>query len=161
MYDIVLRKKASIERCIEQIHHYYHLETGNLFLEDYLKQDGIALNLQRLCDLSIDLANMTIKFRKLGLPSASRESFLLLETAKIIDRDLCKALMALVGYRNKLVHDYQKIKPEDLELFVTDDSLSQIVKFTNVIVKVFSPPNHHPHENQDQMDSGFRRNDSK
>jgi len=78
MNDIVLNKKESIERCVRQIRLYYLAPAETAFEEDYLKQDAIAINLQRACEQAIDLANYTIKKKKLGLPKESKESFRLL-----------------------------------------------------------------------------------
>lgn len=86
MSDIVWNKKASIERCIRQIRTYYALPADVPFAENYLKQDAIAINMQRACEQAIDLANYTIKSRKLGLPRESRESFRLLADGNITPR---------------------------------------------------------------------------
>ena len=67
MNDIILNKKENIERCVKQIYRYYDLTSEKSFEEDYLKQDAIALNLQRACEQAIHLANYVIKTKKLGL----------------------------------------------------------------------------------------------
>ena len=109
MNDIILNKKVSIERCIQQIENYYHMETGIPFAEDNLRQDAVAMNLQRSAELTIDIANHLIKLRKLGLPRDSRESFSLLEQAGLIDTEMMKKLQGMVGFLNILVHEYQKM----------------------------------------------------
>jgi uncharacterized protein YutE (UPF0331/DUF86 family) len=68
MNDVVLNKKENIERSIKRARNYYQNSAEVPFEEDYLKQDAIALNLQRACEQCIDLANHTIRLRKLGLP---------------------------------------------------------------------------------------------
>jgi hypothetical protein len=45
--DIVLNKKESVERCVRQIRLYYAKPSDLPFEEDFLKQDAIAINLQR------------------------------------------------------------------------------------------------------------------
>ena len=57
MNEIVLNKKISIERCVQQIQVYYALDNGQPFATDYLKQDAIGMNLQRACELSLDIEN--------------------------------------------------------------------------------------------------------
>lgn len=136
MNDIVLNKKESIERCIKQIGIYYALPSDMPFEKDYLKQDAIAANLQRACEQCIDLANYTIKIRKLGLPKETRESFRLLAQNGIIPRDLAVNLENMVGFRNTLVHQYQRL---DIQLMidVIENHLDDLVDFTNFIVKEF------------------------
>jgi uncharacterized protein YutE (UPF0331/DUF86 family) len=133
MNDIVLNKKESIERCIRQIRAYYATPSSLDFEEDYMKQDSIAINLQRACEQCIDLANHTIKARKLGLPKDSRESFRLLAAARIIPAELAKHLEGMVGFRNILVHEYQRM---DIGLMVEviESHLDDLVLFTNHII---------------------------
>lgn len=109
MNDVILNKKVSIERCLQQIDRYYHMETGLPFADDRLRQDAVAMNLQRVAELTIDIANHLIKLRKLGLPRDSRESFSLLEQAGLIDTEMMQKLQGMVGFRNILVHEYQKM----------------------------------------------------
>ena len=141
MDDVVLNKKESIERCIKQIRVYYALPADVPFEKDYLKQDAIAANLQRACEQCIDLANHTIRARKLGLPKESRESFRLLAQNGIIPRGLGKNLEHMVGFRNTLVHEYRNL---DMRLLidVIENHLDDLADFTNFIVKelIGGPP---------------------
>ncbi|MCD6344549.1 MAG: DUF86 domain-containing protein [Anaerolineae bacterium] len=136
MNDIVLNKKESIERCIKQIRVYYASPSDIPFEENYMKQDAIAANMQRACEQCIDLANHTIRKKKLGLPKESRESFRLLTRNGIIPRDLAANLENMVGFRNTLVHQYQDL---DIQLMVDviENHLDDLVDFTNSIVREF------------------------
>ena len=137
MNDIVLNKKESIERCIKQIRVYYALQSEVAFEEDHMKQDAIAVNLQRACEQAIDMANHTIKVRKLGLPKESKESFRLLAQNSIIPDGLADKLEKMIGFRNTLVHEYQKL---DIKLMidVIENHLDDLLNFTNYIVKEFT-----------------------
>ncbi len=137
MNDIVLNKKESIERCIKQIETFYALPRERPFEEDRLIQDAIAANLQRACEQCIDLANHTIKVRKLGLPKESRESFRLLAKNDIIPSELASKLEGMVGFRNTLVHQYQDLDVE-LMVDVIENHLDDLVDFTNLIIKEFN-----------------------
>jgi len=136
MNDIILNKKESIERCVKQIYRYYELTSEKSFKKDYLKQDAIALNLQRACEQAIDLANYVIKTKKLGLPKESKESFRILAKEKIIPENLSTNLEKMVGFRNVLVHEYQKL---DLQLMidVIEHHLEELIDFTNFIMHEF------------------------
>lgn len=109
MNEIILNKKISIERCIQQINTYYALDNGLPFATDYLRQDAISMNLQRACELTIDIANYLIKIKKFGLPQDSRDSFALLQQAGLITIEQMNGLQAMVGFRNTLVHQYQTL----------------------------------------------------
>lgn len=134
MNEVILNKKISIERCIEQINKYYRLESGLAFEDDFLKQDAIAMNLQRACELSIDIANHLVKARKLGLPQDSRNSFALLQRDGLISVEMMAALQAMVGFRNILVHEYRKL---DLGIMVTviENHVRKLLDFANLALQ--------------------------
>lgn len=128
--DVLLGKRVSLERCIMQARRYYS-ELGDTPLEeDYLRQDAIALNIQRACELALDMANRVIKTRKLGMPQESRESFTLLEQGGVIDRELATSLRGMVGFRNVLVHRYQDLDIGVLRE-VLDHRLDDLLTFAN------------------------------
>ncbi len=131
MNEVVLNKKVSIERCLEQISTYYALDRGLPFEQDFLKQDAIAMNLQRACELSIDIANHLIKINKLGLPQDSRDSFELLQRAGLIGEPMMRTLQAMVGFRNILMHEYRKL---DLSIMVKiiESHTRDLLDFANV-----------------------------
>ena len=137
MNDVVLNKKESVERCIKQIRTYYRLPADLPFAEDHLRQDAIALNLQRACEQCIDLANHTIRARKLGLPKESRESFRLLADNRIIPRELAARLEGMVGFRNVLVHEYQRMDMR-LMIDVIENRLDDLLHFTDLVVEQFT-----------------------
>ena len=130
MNEVILNKKVSIERCIQQVQTYYALDTGLPFETDYLKQDAIAMNLQRACELTIDIANYLIKTKKLGLPQDSRDSFALLQRAGLITVEQMKVLQGMVGFRNTLVHQYQKLNLQ-IMVDVIEHRLGDFLDFAN------------------------------
>jgi hypothetical protein len=53
--DVVINKVASLERCINRIRAVYDGKDANLY-QNLTVQESILLNLQRACEVSIDLA---------------------------------------------------------------------------------------------------------
>lgn len=104
MNDTVLNKRAIIERCMSQVRGYYALETGTPFDRDYLCQDAIAMNLQRICEAAIDIANHWVRVEKLGIPQDGADAFGMLYRANSITPELRAAMHGMVGFRNVLVH---------------------------------------------------------
>ena len=137
MNDIILQKKASLERSIQQITSYYQRPSLLPFKEDFYKQDAIAINIQRACEICIDLANIAIKTKKIGLPSSSRDSFFLLEQAGIIDEKMARNLSKMTGFRNILSHQYQDVDIELMESIITQNFLSDLNDFASIIVRLF------------------------
>lgn len=135
MNEIILNKKIGIERCVQQIDTYYALDTGIPFPIDYLKQDAIAMNLQRACEMTIDIANHLIKRKKLGLPQDSRDSFALLQRAGLITTSQMRSLQAMVGFRNTLVHQYQTLNLQ-IMVNVIEHHLRELLDFANSALEV-------------------------
>ena len=107
--EVLLNKKVSIERCIVQIKNYYAQRGDKPFDTNFLLQDAIAMNLQRISELAIDIANYVIKKKKLGLPQTSADSFVLLYSAGMISEDMMRRLKGMVAFRNIVVHEYKKL----------------------------------------------------
>ncbi len=133
MSDIILQKKASVERCIKQARDYYARPSQKLFADDFYKQDAIVVNLQRACEQCIDMANHVVRLKKLGLPSTSAESFTLLRKADIIDVELEKKLTGMVGFRNIVTHQYRDIDYRQVEA-VIENHADDLIDFTSLLV---------------------------
>ena len=136
--DVILNKVESIERCIAQVRKYYAMPSEKNFDQDFLRQDAIALNLQRACEQAIDLANHLIKTNKYGLPKESRESFDLLARNGVISGELAGKLRAMVGFRNTLVHQYQSL---DIGIMVAviEHNLVDFTNFTAAVIAFAKP----------------------
>jgi uncharacterized protein YutE (UPF0331/DUF86 family) len=134
MMDVVLSKKESIERCIKQVREFYNQPSNLPFEQDRLKQDAIAINLQRMAEQAIALANHVIKVEKLGAPKDSRDSFGILAGAGIIPPDLARKMQGMVGLCNILVHEYQKL---DLKIMVDviENRLDDALEFSGVVLR--------------------------
>ncbi len=133
MNDVILNKVTTIERSIKRIHEVY--EGNPEHLHDFTKQDSIILNIQRACEASIDIAMYLVSQKKLGGPKASRDGFVMLADAGIIDHDLAKTLINMVGFRNVAVHDYQSLQLNILEA-ILEKHIDDFKAFTKVILQV-------------------------
>lgn len=69
--DVVLNKVVSLERCVRRIRDVYGKNDTNLY-DNLTAQESILLNLQRACEVSIDLAMHIVRKRRLGIPQDSR-----------------------------------------------------------------------------------------
>ena len=109
--DVLLNKCEIVERCLKRIQEDYEGHESELS-DDFMRQDAILLNIQRMCEASIDLAMHVVRVRALGLPRESRGAFELLKSAQLMDAELADKMMKMVGFRNLAVHNYQAINLE-------------------------------------------------
>jgi len=108
MNDTLIQKIQSGQRCIERAREIYQ-KNRSAFLWNYDAQDVAVLNLVRVCELGIDMANYVIKRDKLDIPTSSAESFGLLARQEKISHNLTDKLKLMVGFRNVAVHEYRWI----------------------------------------------------
>lgn len=134
MDEMLLNKKAIIERCLLRIQEEYAGDDNNL-LNNFTKQDSIILNLQRACEAAIDLAMHVVRVKKLGIPQESRDAFMLLAAQGILEQTLAERLGAMVGFRNVAIHDYRKLNLEIVRGILVD-RLEEFRKFTRVMTEV-------------------------
>lgn len=123
---VLINKYESIERCINRIREEYEEDPNNL--NDYRKLDAIVLNLQRACEITIDIAMYIVSTRKLGLPQTKKEAFELLEKNNLIPSDVCKNMKGMIGFRNIAVHEYKEIDEEILQEII-ENHLDELKDF--------------------------------
>ncbi len=115
--ETAAQKITSIQRCVAQARKAL-TQAGPDFKVQHLLQDAAVLNIIRACEASIDLANMLIRERRLGIPTESRESFSMLVREQLIDPDLGKRLEKMVGFRNLAVHLYHDLDLDIVEAVI-------------------------------------------
>lgn len=128
--DVVRNKIEIIERCLARVKEVYASTPSNL--NDFTKQDSIVLNLQRAVEATIDIAMFVVSAEKLGLPQSSRDSFEMLYGGKFITESLLTKMSAMVGFRNIVVHNYQKISLPILQTIIEGD-LGDFYEFIQAI----------------------------
>ena len=67
--------------------------------------DVVILNLQRACQVTIDLAARIVNLKKLGIPKESRSTFVLMEEAGLLNDEISKKLQNMVV--NEIEHDFK------------------------------------------------------
>ncbi len=137
MDEVLLGKADIIERCLQRIDAVYR-GAENELETNITKQDSILLNIQRMCEASIDAAMHLVRYYKLGIPRDSRQSFTMLVKANLLDPQLGKYLEAMVGFRNIAVHNYTEI---DMAIVrnILNERLVDMKTFAQYLIKQSLP----------------------
>jgi len=133
MDDILLNKMASLEKCLNRIDEEYQ-NNSESFSTNITKQESIILNLQRTCEIVIDMANHIVRLKKLGLPQTSRDAFELLEKNKIITKEICETAKAMIGFRNIAVHEYEELNLAIVESII-QNKLGDLLTFSKCLLE--------------------------
>ncbi len=137
MDEVLLGKAEIVERCLQRIETEYRGSEAELET-NFTKQDSILLNIQRMCEASIDAAMHMVRLHALGIPRDSRQAFTMLVEANILDPQLAKHLEAMVGFRNIAVHNYTEINM-DIVRSILDERLVDMKTFALFLIKQSLP----------------------
>lgn len=132
--SVLALKVASLQRCVSRAREIRR-QAGDRFRTEQNLQDAAVLNVIRACETAIDLANMTVRARGLGIPAESREGFSILEREGLLSPALALRLRAMVGFRNLVVHQYREASLDIIES-VIDRDLDDVLAFAARIVEL-------------------------
>ena len=132
--DILLSKSDAIKRALKRIKDVTGLDPD--CLGDLNKQDIFVLNLQRAIQSAIDLASHIVASESLGLPDTVKGHFQLLESAKVLDKNLSERMQAMAGFRNIAIHEYQALDVNILKSILLKH-LRDLEEFYSVVLQHF------------------------
>lgn len=130
---VIINKYESIQKCIKRIEEEYEGNIENLY--DYRRLDPIVLNIQRACEIAIDIAMYIISNRKLGVPQTKKEAFIKLEENNLISKEISINMQKMVGFRNIAIHDYKQID-EEILADVIENHLIDLINFAKQILNL-------------------------
>ena len=130
--EVVRAKAASVDRWLLRLHRAW--DGNHDRLQDQTVEDALLLNLQRSCEACISIAMHVIARKKLGVPQESRQAFVLLEEAGILQRELSRRMQDMVGFRNVIVHQYLELDRRILRT-ILDERLGDFADFTRAVGK--------------------------
>ena len=106
--DVVLSKLESLRRSLHRIEEKTP-SAVEVLVDDYDRQDIIALNLERAVQTCVDIALHIISDLEAPAPDTMAHAFRTLEAAGSIDPCTAERMVKAVGFRNTAVHAYQAI----------------------------------------------------
>jgi uncharacterized protein YutE (UPF0331/DUF86 family) len=106
--DLILAKASSVKRHIDRVKAKSVADMA-IFLQDLDRQESMAFNMHLAIQNCMDIAAHIISEEGLGVPGSASDMFFLLQENGFISADLADKMVKAVGFRNLLVHEYQKI----------------------------------------------------
>jgi uncharacterized protein YutE (UPF0331/DUF86 family) len=104
--DLVLKKLAYIETCVQQLRSLARLDD----IETDVREERFVVHtLQLAAQAALDVASHIVSDHKLGEPATNRELFDLLHAAGWITSDCAQVMGRLAGFRNLVVHGYERV----------------------------------------------------
>ena len=106
--DLVLAKAGSVKRHIDRIKAKSVADRA-IFLRDLDRQESVAFNMHLAIQNCMDIAALVISDGGMGVPGSADDMFFLLHENGYLSADLAERMVKAVGFRNLLVHEYEKI----------------------------------------------------
>ena len=110
--DLLLKKAAFIRSCLRELR---ELARPEQIRSDLREERFVVHTLQLACQAALDLASHVVSDQALGEPQTNRELFALLQQAGLIDASLAASMARLAGFRNVIVHGYERVSLEVVE----------------------------------------------
>lgn len=119
------------------------------YVEDLKAEQGISFDqyrgdkktrryvehtLQIAIECCLDIGHHIIAAQRLPLPKEQREIFQVLSDAGILSNELLPTLQKMVGFRNRLVHEYERVE-DDFVYGVLEKNIGDLVLFGQAIRK--------------------------
>ncbi len=111
--EVIANKVGNIERCLARARAEYRASDD--FAHDYTHQDAAVLNILRACEAAIDIATRLVRLKRLAVPGSTADAFTSLVDAGVLPAPLGQAMKTMVGFRNRVIHDYPGAGPEVFE----------------------------------------------
>ena len=131
--DIILGKAEKVRQHLKRVKDK-RPDTLKGFLSNPDLQDIVLFNLQMAIQNCIDMASHLISDEGLGLPGSTNEMFYLLQDNGYIPKEVADKMVAAVGIRNPLVHEYGKMDLEEVYK-ISHDHTDDLLEFLRALFK--------------------------
>ena len=105
--SLVLRKIERIDAYLKQVRQKRD-PRFEVFRKDIDLQSIVLFNLIQSIQASIDIGAHIISDSEWGVPGSQSDIFEILAQHKIISKQLSQRMIKMVGFRNRIVHEYEK-----------------------------------------------------
>ncbi|MFQ6049886.1 MAG: DUF86 domain-containing protein [Candidatus Paceibacterales bacterium] len=130
---VIENKISSIKKYLKILGRYKKYSQKEI--EDNIDLKGaVERYLYLAVQATIDLAEAVISLKNFRKPTTLRENFYILKEEGIINKELTEKLAKMVGFRNIIVHDYEKLDYE-IVYDVLKNRLKEIEKFLTEVKK--------------------------
>ncbi len=129
-----LRQKLHYIR--ESVEHLEDIRSRgrDAFVRDWLLRAAAERSLQVAIEAVLDVANHLIAQEGWGLPNSYREALEILLREGVLPQEKSQDYLQMVSFRNRIVHLYDQIDPEEV-FTIVENSLGDLEVFIRAIVQ--------------------------
>ena len=104
------------------------------FTREWLLRAAAERSLQVAIEATLDVANHLIAQESWGLPGSYREALEILLREGVLPQEKSQDYMRMVSFRNRIVHLYDQIDPEEV-FTIVENNLGDLEVFIRAIVE--------------------------
>ena len=131
--DLILAKAGSVKRHLNRIKAKSDSDMAT-FMQDLDRQESVAFNMHLAVQNCMDIAAHIISEEGLGVPGSAAEMFYLLQENGFLSADLTQKMVKATGFRNLLVHEYEKIDLQRL-YHAAENNVDGLTEFLAAVFK--------------------------
>lgn len=128
--QVLAERVAAVERHLDRVKQKLPV-SQDAFTPSSDAADAVILHLWQAIQICIDIAISMCAHLRLGTPATYAEAFQKLGEGGILDKNLATRLSQAAGFRNRIVHAYEKLDmpmiyniaqkgPSDLKIFLSE-----------------------------------------
>lgn len=127
-----------IEACLEELkpfsaigeEEFFSDKKNPPFVESYLRR-----SLEAVFDIGRHILAKTCGFKEIEYKAIAKE----LGQRGVVTKELSEALIAMAGYRNRMVHFYREITPQELHLIIKENlkDLERFIKEIGLFLEAY------------------------
>lgn len=122
-HDVVRTKLMAMQSYVEELRSYLDVDLAS-FEEDRRRQRAVERVCQVIIECAIDANALLINSSDKAPPASAREGFRSVHELGVIDDEVLRRFeVTYVGFRNRVVHDYEQL--DNAIVFRTAQRLSQ------------------------------------
>jgi len=131
--DVILIKANKVDHHLKRIREKRVVSLEE-FLADLDCQEIILFNLQMAVQNCIDIVAHIISNEELGIAGSTNEMFYILQENNYLDPELTENMVAVIGFRNLVVHEYGNIDLRQV-YHIAQQDIDNIERFVKVIIE--------------------------
>jgi uncharacterized protein YutE (UPF0331/DUF86 family) len=130
---LILRKLSALDEYLEQIAEYANIKS-EAYADDWKIQRIVERTLQMMIETCLDISGHIISEEKFRMPEIYADMFRILVEKGILSESRIDAFEKMAGFRNIVVHDYERIDPE-IVIGILRNNLDDFEDFKTSIIK--------------------------
>ena len=134
--SVVLSKTSGVRRRLERLKDFKRVSPEKL-KNDMDTQDIVLHNLQLAIQGCLDIGSHIISDEGWGIAGSFSDMFYILQERQVIAPSLADKMVAMVGFRNILVHEYETIRL-DIVVNILEHHLDDIEEFLLAVINHFN-----------------------